>query len=69
MYFYLFRLEIEATRKSPGKQESKTDDSALKRLNMWLKTRPELKVEDISKGSLEIIESGSDLDTFQIIEI
>ena len=52
-----FRMEIEATRKSSlGNQDD--SDNALKRLNMWLKTKPRaLKTDQVSKAGLEFIES------------
>ena len=65
-------MEIESTRKSSsvGNPNDKSkDDSALKRLNMWLKTKPPtLKTDKVSEAGLEFIES-EDSESFKLIHI
>ena len=65
-------MEIESTRKSSsvGNPNDKSkDDSALKRLNMWLKTNPtSLKTDKVSEAGLEFIES-EDTENFRLIHI
>ena len=55
---------------SAGNQnDNSKDDSALKRLNMWLKTKPtSLKTDKVSEAGLEFIEA-EDTENFRLIHI